>query len=208
MKQTVFNTEPGYYETKRVTVVNADKLVVGLAGMPGSGKSVVVNTAREMGYDIVVMGDVIREETAKRGLDLTPQNVGKVMLELRAESGNYVVAKKCIPKIEAQNSSKILVDGLRSLFEADIFKEQFPTFTLVAVHASPETRFNRLSNRHRSDDTAEIAVFRERDMRELGVGVGNVIAMADQVVINEGSFEAVKAKVKISLLKVEEEWRK
>jgi dephospho-CoA kinase len=188
--------------------VNADKLVVGLAGMPGSGKSVVVNTAREMGYDIVVMGDVIREETTKRGLDLTPQNVGKVMLELRAESGNYVVAKKCIPKIEAQTSSKILVDGLRSLFEADIFKEHFPTFTLFAVHASPETRFNRLSNRHRSDDTSEIPVFRERDMRELGVGVGNVIAMADQVVVNEGSFEVVKAKVKISLLRVEEKWRK
>ena len=57
--------------------MNADKIVVGLAGMPGSGKSLVVETARELGYAIVVMGDVIREETAKRGLELTPQNVGK-----------------------------------------------------------------------------------------------------------------------------------
>ena len=188
--------------------MTADKLVVGLAGMPGSGKSIVVNTAREKGYEIVVMGDVIREETTKRGLDLTPQNVGKVMLELRAESGNYVIAKKCIPRIEAQTSSKILVDGLRSLFEADIFKEQFPMFTLFAVHASPETRFSRLSNRHRSDDTADINVFNERDKRELRVGVGNVIAMAEQMVINEGSFEDVKAEVRASLQKVEEKWKK
>ncbi len=79
----------------------ADKIVVGLAGMPGSGKSLVVDTARELGYAIVVMGDVIREETAKRGLELTPQNVGKVMLQLRADGGNTVVAQKCIPKIEA-----------------------------------------------------------------------------------------------------------
>ena len=70
----------------------------------------------------MVMGDVIREETTKRGLDLTPQNVGKVMLELRAEGGNTVVASKCIPKIEEQTGDKVLVDGLRSLYEVDAFK--------------------------------------------------------------------------------------
>src|SRR5665647_458102 len=97
--------------------VNADKLVIGLAGMPGSGKSVVVDTARELGYDVVVMGDVVRQETIKRGLELTPENVGKVMLELRAEGGNYVIAQKCISKIAEQTSPKVLVDGLRSLYE-------------------------------------------------------------------------------------------
>ena len=43
--------------------MNSDKLVVGLAGMPGSGKSLVVETAQQEGYAVVVMGDVIREET-------------------------------------------------------------------------------------------------------------------------------------------------
>lgn len=188
--------------------MSADKLVVGLAGMPGSGKSLVVDTAREMGYDIVVMGDVIRQETQKRGLNLTPQNVGKVMLQLREEDGNYVIAKKCVPKIEQQTSRKVLVDGLRSLYEADLFKEHFIKFSLVAVHASPETRFSRLANRHRSDDAAEWQVFHERDMRELGVGLGNVIAMAEQMVVNDNSFEKVKAKAKESLMRIEEKWLK
>ena len=188
--------------------MTADKLVIGLAGMPGSGKSVVVNTARELGYTIVVMGDVIRQETLKRGLELTPQNVGKVMLQLREEGGNNVIAQKCIPKIEEQTSIKVLVDGLRSLYEADIFKEHFAKFSLVAVHASPETRFNRLSSRRRSDDPAEWKVFNERDMRELSVGLGNVIAMAEQIIVNDNSFEHVKAKVKASLEKIEEKWLK
>ncbi len=188
--------------------MTADKLVIGLAGMPGSGKSIVVDTARELGYDIVVMGDVIRQETLKRGLELTPQNVGKVMLQLREEGGNYVIAEKCIPKIEEQTSPKVLVDGLRSLHEADIFKKHFSKFSLLAVHASPETRFNRLSNRRRSDDTAEWKVFYERDMRELSVGLGNVIAMAGQMIVNDNSFEQVKSKVKESLKRVEEKWLK
>lgn len=193
---------------KKVLVMNADKIVVGLAGMPGSGKSLVVETAQELGYAIVGMGDVIREETAKRGLELTPQNVGKVMLQLRKEGGNYVIAQKCIPKIEEQTSTKVLVDGLRSPYEADAFKAHFAKFTLVAVHASPETRFKRLFNRRRSDDPTGWEVFRERDMRELSVGVGNVIAMAEQMIVNDNSMEQVKAKVEETLQRIEEKWMK
>jgi dephospho-CoA kinase len=188
--------------------VNDDKLVIGLAGMPGSGKSLVVDTARTLGYAVVVMGDVVRQETVKRGFELTPQNVGKVMLELRQKEGNFIIAQKCVPKIEEQNSSKVIVDGLRSLYEADIFKEHFSKFSLVAIHASPEIRFNRLSNRHRSDDPAEWKVFNERNMRELTVGLGNVIALAEQMIVNDNSLENLKAKVKESLEKVEEKWLK
>ena len=188
--------------------MNADKIVVGLAGMPGSGKSLVVETARELGYAIVVMGDVIREETVKRGLELTPQNVGKVMLQLRADGGVTVVAQKCIPKIEAQASSKVLVDGLRSLYEVEAFKAHFAKFSLVAVHASPETRFNRLFNRRRSDDPSGWEVFRDRDMRELSVGLGNVIAMAEQMIVNDNSVEEIKPKVAESLRRIEEKWLK
>ena len=186
----------------------ADKLVIGLAGMPGSGKSLVVETARELGYAIVVIGDVIRQETTKRGLGLTPQNVGKVMLELRAEGGNYVIAQKCIPKIEEQTSLKVLVDGLRSLYEADIFKEHFAKFTLVAVHAPPEIRFTRLSLRGRSDDPLNWEVFHERDMRELGVGLGNTVAMAEKILVNDNSIQQFKAQVKDNFGRIEEKWLK
>jgi dephospho-CoA kinase len=163
--------------------VDNSKIVVGLAGMPGSGKSLVVLTAQELGYAIVVMGDFIRQETRTRGLELTPQNVGKVMLELRQENGNHVIARRCVPKIREQFNSKVLVDGLRSLHEAEIFKENFLKFSIIAVHAQPEIRFLRLANRGRSDDTSERQLFHERDMREINVGLGNVIAMADEMVL-------------------------
>ena len=188
--------------------MSANKIVVGLAGMPGSGKSLVVETARELGYSVVIMGDVIREETKKLGLELTPQNVGKVMLQLRADGGVTVVAQKCIPKIEAQTSSKILIDGLRSLHEVDDFKAHFAKFSIAAVHASPESRFMRLTSRHRSDDPNAWEVFRERDMRELSVGLGNVIAMAEQMITNDNSVEDTKVKVAEALRRIEEKWLK
>jgi len=188
--------------------MNADKLVVGLAGMPGSGKSIVVDTARELGYSIVVMGNVIREETKKLGLELTPMNVGKVMLQLRADGGATVVAQKCIPKIEAQTSNKVLVDGLRSLYEVGAFKTHFAKFNILGVDAAPEDRFNRLFSRRRSDDPNAWEVFHERDIRELGVGLGNVIALAEKMIVNDTDVEETKSKVAASLRRIEEKWRK
>ena len=78
----------------------------------------------------------------------------------------------------------------------------------MAVHSSPEKRFNRLSNRRRSDDPNGWEVFHERDMRELGVGLGNVIALAEQMIVNDNSLEEVKAKIKEALQRIEEKWLK
>jgi hypothetical protein len=54
----------------------------------------------------------------------------------------------------------------------------------------------------------EWKVFNERDMRELGVGLGNVIATAQELIVNDNSIEHVKAKVKESLMRIEETWLK
>lgn len=187
--------------------MNADKLVLGLTGMPGAGKSLFVEAAEKCGYLKVTMGDVIREETRKRGLEATPQNVGKVMLELRREGGNNIIAEKCVPKIQAQASGKIVIDGIRSLNEADVFKSNFQFFKLVTVHASPQIRFVRLSQRGRSDDPPNFDVFYERDMRELSVGLGNAIAMAEDVLVNHDSMESFKAQVKKFLELTEAKWK-
>lgn len=185
----------------------SDKLVIGLAGMPGSGKSLVLNTALESGYTIVVMGDIIREETTKRGLEPNPANMGQVMLKLREEEGKGVVAKACIPRIDNAKGQKVFVDGLRSLEEAEEFKKNFPSFTLMAIHSSPETRFGRLLRRKRSDDPADWKTFHERDSRELGVGLGNTIAMAEHIIVNEQDINTTRKSIRETFRKVEAKWK-
>lgn len=190
--------------------MNAQKIVVGLAGMPGSGKSLVVDAAAEMGYGVIIMGDVIREETQKRGLELNPKNIGRVMLELRKKGGASVVADRCITKLEQLESEKVIVDGLRSLSEVAAFERRFPHFSLIAVYASPETRFNRIYRRQRSDDPERWELFNERDMRELGVGLGDVIAMAEYLIVNEDGKGKSNTKVaaKRFIRRIEEKWMK
>jgi len=119
-----------------------------------------------------------------------------------------VVAKKCIPKIVSANTDVVLVDGIRSLNEIQEFKKSFPQFVLIAVHSSPETRFGRLFRRKRSDDPSEWEVFLERDLRELSVGQGNVIAMADYMIVNEGTLDEYRAKIQEVLEAATKKWTK
>jgi len=185
-----------------------DKLVIGLAGMPGAGKSVVVNVAKTSGYGIVVMGDAVREEAQRRHLESNPETLGKIMLELRQKEGNNVIAKKCIPKIENAKENKIIVDGIRSLNEVEEFKKHFPKFTLIAIQASSATRFKRLHRRQRSDDPADWKIFQERDRRESSVGLEQAIAAAEHTIVNEEELSTVKEKIKEVLRRVEQKWTK
>lgn len=185
-----------------------EKLIVGVAGMPGSGKSLIVKVANENGYDTVVMGDVVREEVGRKGLEPNPENIGKTMLELRYKEGKGVIARRCIPKIEETKKHKVIVDGIRSLDEVEELRSHFSRFSLIAICSSPETRFQRLFRRQRSDDAKSWEVFHERDMRELNVGVGNAIAMAECTVVNEESLDIVKNRIGQVLKKVELKWKK
>jgi len=184
------------------------KVIIAAAGMPGAGKAILRSAAESMGLSVVIMGDEIREEAKRRGLEPTPENIGKIMLMLREEEGPTAVATRCIPKIEEARSDIVFVDGVRSLDEVEQFKRHFADLSLVAVHSSPEARFQRLSKRKRSDDPKGWDVFYQRDLRELSVGQGDVIALADYMLVNEGSYDEFRARTSEMLQAVIEKWKK
>ena len=164
-----------------------EKTIIGITGMPGSGKNIVRTLVRESGFPMVVMGDEVRAEAKQRNLDPTPENLGHVMLQIRAEEDPGVLARRCIPKIKASNSRVVIIDGIRSMHEVEEFKREFPDLKVIAIDSSPEIRFKRLFNRGRADDPEDWETFVERDQRELSVGIGEVIASADCKVTNEGT---------------------
>ncbi len=169
------------------------KLVI-ITGMPGAGKSVVANIFREHEYPVIVMGDVIREQARRRGLDPDSESTKKIMLELRELDGPGAVAKKCLAILQSQESNIVVIEGCRSLAEVDVFDDFATDLTIICVHSSPKTRFRRLQERGRKDAPPDWLVFKERDMREIAVGLGGVIAMADIMIVNEGPLETLRKK--------------
>ena len=178
--------------------------VVAVTGMPGAGKSTAAKALVAKGWKRVVMGDVIREETKRRGLEPDSKNTGEVMKQLRKEHGESAVADLCMAAIERTGSDRVVVDGIRSISEVETFRKKAEV-VLVAVHASPERRFKLLRERGRSDDPMSREMFLERDQRELGVGIGNAIALADEVISNE---HATPDRLAEEMAKVVDRWVK
>ncbi|MGC8849471.1 MAG: AAA family ATPase [Candidatus Bathyarchaeia archaeon] len=166
---------------------------IGLTGMPGSGKTVVADVASKLGVPVFSCGDAVREAALERGLQPTSAVLGRLMFELRESEGPAAVINRVISKIKNSPSTRgaVLVEGIRSLAEVEALKASFK-LSIMAVHSSPSTRFKRLKSRGRSDDPRDIEEFHLRDRRELEVGVGDVIALADVMIVNEGSLAALK----------------
>jgi len=153
--------------------------------MPGAGKSTIADGLKPKGYDIINMGNIVREEAKKRNLEATRENLGKLMLELREKNGPGAIAELVQPQIESSVSDVILIDGVRSNDEIQVLRK-FGTVKLLAIHASTNTRFDFLQKRGRTDDPQTIEHFEERDNRELGVGISNSIALSDYAISNIG----------------------
>ena len=168
--------------------------VMGISGLPGSGKSLVSDLASEKGAIIVSMGDIIREEAKKRG-----ESTKDTARNLRAEHGEYIVSELTIKKIkqlqEKGNKNVIIVEGIRSPHEVDMFKENFDDFIILSIFANPTIRFERLKNRMREDDSEDNSEFKKRDQMELDFGIGTVISLSDRIIINESDLESYVEKI-------------
>ena len=178
--------------------------IVAVTGMPGAGKSTAAEALVKKGWTRVIMGDVIRAETKKRGLEPDAKNTGEVMKLLRKERGEAAVADLCLEAIEKSKSQNVVVDGIRSMAEVDAFRKKARTL-LVAIDASSTRRFELLSERGRRDDPRSRDMFDERDRRELSVGIGNAIALADETISNQ---HATPGELEAEMTRIVDRWEK
>jgi dephospho-CoA kinase len=169
---------------------------VAFTGMPGAGKSLAVETARERDLPVVRMGDAVLAEVEDRGLEPNEDSVGRIASRMREREGPGVWARRTLEGIRDVEGEPVVIDGVRTLDEVRVFREALgDDFTLVAIHAAPGTRMERLLDRGREDDVVDENEFRARDERELGWGVGRVIALADVMLVNEGGPKRFQDRV-------------
>lgn len=167
--------------------------MVAIVGMAGSGKSEVARIFEQNGFTRVRFGDVTDEEVKKRGLDLNEDNERLVREQLRKEHGMAAYAELNLPRIDAAlKNSNVVVDGLYSWEEYLLLKDRYGAdFAIIAVWASPTTRYARLSNRAERPLTAEEAADRDRTEIE-NTNKGGPIALADYTITNESSLADLK----------------
>lgn len=173
--------------------------VIGVVGMPASGKGEFSRIAQTMGIPVIVMGDMIRKAVQDAGLVPDDTNFGATANRLRAERGMDAIAQLCVPEIQRQSAPLVLVDGIRGDTEVALFRRIFPGFTLIRIESSFAHRLARIAARARSDDFTTAGALHNRDERELGWGLGNALREADIHLENDGTLEEFSCAVGLLL---------
>ena len=180
--------------------------VVSIVGMAGAGKSEVARVFERNGFSRMRFGDITDEEIKRRGLPLNEENERYIRQQLRKEHGMAAYAKLNLPKIDALlKASDVVIDGLYSWEEYMLLKSRYgDNFHVIAVWASPKTRYRRLAERQSRPLTAEEAA--SRDTAELeNTNKGGPIAMADFTIINESSLENLRIETEKVLSALDEQ---
>ena len=155
--------------------------VFAVCGMPGSGKGEFAQVLSNNDIPVRSMGDMVREEVARRELEIAPEVFGIVAADLRREFGDDVLAVRLTAAVDEllKDNPIVLIDGLRGTAEYDVFKSTWGnTFQSIAIVTEKQIRFARMAARGRSEDGGT-ATFEARDEREKGWGLESLIESAD-----------------------------
>lgn len=170
--------------------------IIAIVGMTGAGKSEVARLFAENGFASIRFGDVTDQEIKKRGLKLNEENERRTRELLRQELGMAAYARLNLPRIDAAlKKSDVVIDGLYSWEEYTFLKGHYgEAFSVVAVWASPKTRYTRLTARAVRGLTREEAASRDKAEIE-NINKGGPIAMADFTIINEYFMDDLETEV-------------
>jgi dephospho-CoA kinase len=158
--------------------------------MPGAGKEEFLNVAVKMGIPFIRMGDLVREMYPKRGPEDRDLALGQFASIERERHGYNIWAKRAL---ERMDGDVYLIDGCRSMDEVRSFR-RLADVEIIAIHAPRSERFRRLISRNREDAPKNEEEFDARDMREIGWGIAEVIALSEHMIVNDADLESFRRR--------------
>ncbi len=172
-------------------------LIIGLTGQLGSGKGYVASyIAKRYGGAIFKFSAYLSKVLGVMTLENSRDNLVKLSESLRREFGEQVLSYALAKDAVASEAPVVVVDGIRRVDDLAAL-EPLPNFVLVAVEASPETRYARIMQRGEKTDEANLTrdEFQAQERRSTELTVPTVMQRATIRIDNNGTVEELKAKI-------------
>lgn len=166
-------------------------ILIGLTGENCAGKGTVADYLAKKGFYYYSLSDVIREELANEGKEITREALIAKGNDLRRNFGSEILAKRTIDKLKPDRN--YVIDSIRNPAEA---KALLATgkMTLVYVTAPAQKRFERMKARRREGDPRSFEAFGIIDRMEIegkdehGQRLAEVFALAAKKIVNDSEF--------------------
>jgi dephospho-CoA kinase len=169
--------------------------VIGLTGTNGAGKGEAASFFMEKGYAYYSLSDVIREELKKKNQEFTRDNMIRMGNFMREHFSPDILARMVAEKI----AGKAVIDSIRNPKEVEYFRS-IEDFTLLAIDAPAELRFERVKDRGRNESADSLEEFLAKEAEEMGTDESRqqILAcmdMADHTIINDGTLDELRKKL-------------
>lgn len=168
------------------------KMMILVTGMPGAGKDEFINVAKNFGFSDVHMGNTVRKYAVENGIELSDHEVGAYASQEREKHGMHIWAQRTSLYVEGKEN--MIIDGVRNYEELEYFQKKFRNLSVVAIFANRKDRLSRIMKRNRPDDVKSEQELLDRDRRELSWGLGNLIVLADYMIVNDSTLDVFKER--------------
>jgi len=184
-------------------------LYLGVTGTFASGKNTFGDLIKKhFKAEFLGTADVLREETAARGLGLERPNLVRVANDLRATRGHGYLAEKCAEKLKTMDVEVGMVSDLRNVGEIEALRKAFgKDLKLIAIDSDKSVRYARAKSRKRwGEDFLSFEEWAAAEEKELHPktddpsvqNIGACMALTDYTIYNNGSIEELeKASVEL-----------
>jgi len=173
-----------------------------LVGLQLSGKSSHGHKLNEeTQIPMIETGHAVYHELKHQKLEVNHANTTKVIKNLLSRDPTaFTRVILEYEKEKYQDSEILLLNGVKSPAEIEYARKHFGknNVFVLGFHASKKTRFNRVNNpdrfkvsgeyREKTQEDKDLALwenFTSRDIREIGLGIGNALALANEILVTE-----------------------
>ncbi|MDR1458607.1 MAG: AAA family ATPase [Bacteroidales bacterium] len=169
-------------------------IIIGITGTTGSGKGTLVNyLTSQKGFIHYSVRSFLIEELTRRQFPVNRNTMTELANELRKNhSSSYII--DCL-FLQAQKTGKnAVIESLRAVGEIESLRKK-GEFCLLAVDASPDTRYKRIIRRQSETDHVTFEEFVQNEQREMfssdpnKQNLSQCIALADHLLYNNGTID-------------------
>ena len=170
-------------------------IILGITGTLGAGKGTVVEYLTRHGFAHFSVRALLEEEMARRGIPVSRDTMTPFANELRAQHGGDYLFRTLLARAQRAGNDAV-IESVRTVDEAHALKA-LPQAVLLAVDADRKLRYARIRARGSALDDVSFEDFVRQEEREMESdntaeqNLGAVMAMADFVLTNNGTKEAL-----------------
>lgn len=137
-------------------------VVIGTFAYCGSGQDTIADGfCKYKGFKKYSLGDVIRQIANERNLPQKRDVLQQIRLECDAVYGKDYIPKIILSQIKARINDNIIITGIRTIQEYEIFKRQLNMIFLF-VYAEEGVRYSRMLKRAEQKDENTLESLKER----------------------------------------------